>query len=60
VSLTDATNQVERYREMAEEYRRLAGSATTEMRDRYLRMAGHFSRLAEAEELNAQTRKNGD
>jgi hypothetical protein len=58
--MSDATNQPERYREMAEEYRRLAGSASTEMRDRYLRMAEHFSRLAEAEELNARTRKNND
>jgi hypothetical protein len=29
------------------------------MRDRYLRMAEHYETLAEAEELNAQTRKNG-
>jgi hypothetical protein len=30
------------------------------MRDRYLRMAEHYKTLAEAEELNAQARKNSD
>jgi len=34
--------------------------SSTEMRDRYLRMAEHCRMLAEAEELNAQARKNGD
>jgi hypothetical protein len=58
--MPDAQNQAQRYRDVAEEYRRLASSASTEMRQRYLRMAEHYSRLAEAEELSAQARKNGD
>jgi hypothetical protein len=45
---------------LAEEYRRLATGSSTEMRDRYLRTAEHYRKLAEAEELNAQAHKNGD
>ena len=58
--MPDARTQAERYRDLAEEYRRLAIGSSTEMRDRYLRMAEHYRMLAEAEELNAQARKNGD
>jgi len=58
--MPDARTQAERYRDLAEEYRRLAIGSSTEMRDRYLRMAEHCRMLAEAEELNAQARKNGD
>ena len=58
--MPDARTQAERYRDLAEEYRRLAIGASSEMRDRYLRMAEHYRALAEAEELNAQARKNGD
>jgi hypothetical protein len=58
--MPDVRTQVERYRDLAEEYRRLAMGSSTEMRDRYLRMAEHYRMLAEAEELHAQARKNGD
>ncbi len=58
--MLDAQNQAERYRDLAEDYRRLATSSSTEMRERYLRMAAHCSKLAEAEELNAQVRNNID
>jgi hypothetical protein len=48
----DALSRAERYRDFAEEYRRLAaiGSAT-DIRNRCLRMAEHYSMLADAEEL---------
>jgi hypothetical protein len=51
--MLDALNRAERYRDLAEEYRRLAaiGSAT-DIRNRYLRMAEHYGLLAEAEELS--------
>jgi hypothetical protein len=58
--MADARTQAERYRDLAEEYRRLAVGSSTDMRDRYLRMAEHYRTLAETEELNAQARKNGD
>jgi hypothetical protein len=56
--MPNAQNHAERYRDLAEDYRRLATSASTEMRERYLRMAAHCSKLAEAEELNAQVGNN--
>jgi hypothetical protein len=47
----DALNRAERYREQAEECRRLATIGfSTETRNHYLRMAEHYSSLAEAEE----------
>jgi hypothetical protein len=58
--MADAQNRAERYRDLAEEYRRLSIASSTEMRARYLRMAEHYGRLAEAEELSAQGRKNSD
>jgi len=58
--MPDAQNQVQRYRDLAEQYRRLASSASTEMRDRYLRIAQHYSSLAEAGEPSAEEGKNGD
>jgi hypothetical protein len=58
--MPDARNQAKRYRDLTEEYRRLASSSSTEMRDRYLRMAEHYGKLAEAEERSAQARRNDD
>jgi hypothetical protein len=58
--MSDARTQAERYRDLAEEYRRLSTGSSVEMRDRYLRMAEHYRTLAEAEELNEQTPKNDD
>ena len=58
--MPESRNQAERYRDVAEEYRRLANSASTEMRGRYLRMAEHYRKLAEAEERSTQACRNGD
>ncbi len=51
--MLDALNRAERYRDLAEECRRLAAiGSPIEIRNRYLRMAEHYSTLAEAEELS--------
>jgi hypothetical protein len=52
----DALNRAERYRDLAEECRRVAAvcSSDHEMRDRYLRLEKHWRSLAEAEELSTQ------
>ena len=45
--MLDALNRTERYRELAEECRRLAAtSLSTQMRTRYSRMAEDYSKLA--------------
>jgi hypothetical protein len=47
----DALNRAERHRDLAEECRRLATiGSSMEIRSHYLRMAEHYSALAEAEE----------
>jgi hypothetical protein len=48
----DALNRAERYRDLAEECRRVAAvcSSDPELRDRYLRLEKHWRSLAEAEE----------
>jgi hypothetical protein len=49
--MSDALKRAERCRDLAKECRRLAAiSSSTDIRDRYLRMAEHYSSLAEAEE----------
>jgi hypothetical protein len=49
--MLDALNRAQRYRDMAEGCRRLAAlGLSTETRNHYLRMAEHYSSLAEAEE----------
>jgi hypothetical protein len=59
--LSDALNRAEHYRDVAAEYRRLAiTSSSTQMRDRYLRMAAHYGKLAEDEEPDKQTPMNGE
>jgi hypothetical protein len=51
----DALNRAERYRDLAEGCRRLAAIGfSTETQSHYLRMAEHYSSLAEAEELGTQ------
>jgi predicted signal transduction protein with EAL and GGDEF domain len=56
--MTEALNRAERYRDLAEEYRRLAAiDSLTEKRDRYRRMAAYYSKLAEAEELSKTSRR---
>jgi len=47
-------NQAERYRDLAQEYRRLAAfSFSTQMQHHYFQMAEHYSTQAEAIELGA-------
>ena len=54
----DALNRAERYRDLAKECRQLAAnSLSSQMRNRYWRMADHYRRLAEAEELDALFRR---
>jgi hypothetical protein len=53
--MLDALNRAERYRDLAEGCRRLAAIGfSTETRNHYLRMAEHYSSLAEAEEQATQ------
>jgi hypothetical protein len=53
--MSDALNRAQRYRDLAEGCRRLAAVGfSTETRNHYLRMAEHYSSLAEAEEQDAQ------
>ena len=49
--MSDALGRAERYRDLADECRRLAAiGSSAEIRDRYLLMAEHCSTLVEAEE----------
>jgi hypothetical protein len=53
--MLDALNRAERYRDLAEGCRRLAAIGfSTETRNHCLRMAEHYSSLAEAEEQGTQ------
>jgi hypothetical protein len=53
--MLDALNRAERYREMAEGCRRLATiGLSIETRNHYLRMAEHYSLLADFEEQGTQ------
>ena len=46
----DAWNRAERYRDLADECRRLAATTfSSQMRNRYRRMAENYCKLAEAE-----------
>jgi hypothetical protein len=48
--MLDAWNRAERYRDLADECRRLAAATfSTQMRNRYWRMAENYRRLAEVE-----------
>jgi len=50
--MLDALNRAERYRELAEECRRLAAtSLSAQMRTRYSRMADDYSKMAERRTL---------
>jgi hypothetical protein len=50
--MLNALNRAERYRDLAEECRRLTAiSSSTQMRKRYSRMAEHYSLLAEVEQF---------
>ncbi len=60
-SMSDEWNRAEHYRDVATEYRRLAmTSSSIQMRERYLRMAAHFGKLAEHEEPDKQARENDE
>jgi hypothetical protein len=53
--MLDALNRAERYRELAEGCRRLATIGfSVETRNHYLRMAEHYSLLADIEEHGTQ------
>ena len=53
--MSNGLNRAERYRNLAEECRRLAAiGSPTDIRDPYLRMAEHYGALAEAEELGSK------
>jgi hypothetical protein len=57
--MPDALNRAEHYRNVAMEYRHLATtSSSTQMRDRYLRMAAHYGKLAEDEDPDKQAGMN--
>ena len=57
--MSDALNRAERCRDLAEECRRLAAiGPSTEIRNRYLRMAEALLHAAEAEEPSKH--ENGD
>jgi hypothetical protein len=53
--MLDALNRAKRYRELAEGCRHLAAIGfSTETRNHYLRMAEHYSLLADVEEQDTQ------
>jgi hypothetical protein len=55
--MLQASNRAEHYVDLGEECRKLAvTSFSTQMRERYWRMAEHYSALAEAEELRTLLR----
>src|SRR5260370_24452232 len=47
-TMADTWHRAQRYRDLAEECRRVASSSSTEMRDRYLRMTEYYTRQADA------------
>jgi len=58
--MPDAQDLAERYRDLAEQCRRLAAGSNIEMRNRYLRMAAHYSKVAEAAAAETSVQTNGD
>ena len=57
--MLDAFGRAERYRDLAEGCRRLAAIGfSAETRNHYLRMAEHYSSLAEAEEQGTQAHRD--
>jgi hypothetical protein len=58
--MLNALNRALRYRDLADEYCHVAAiGVSIEFRNRYLRMAEHYSALAEAEEELALAHANG-
>lgn len=59
--MSDASNRAERCRDLAEQCRHLAAiSSSTDIRDRYLQMAEHYSTIAEAEDVSTLAQVKGD
>jgi hypothetical protein len=51
--MSDASTRAQRCRDLTKECRHLAAiSSLTDIRDRYLRMAEHYSTMAEADDLS--------
>jgi len=61
VHMSNGLKRAEQYRDLAKRYIRLAAmSSSTENRNHYLRIAEHYSTLAEAEDLRTLGHVNGD
>ena len=59
--MSNGLKRAEHYRDLAKRYIRLAAiSVSTENRNHYLRIAEHYSTLAETEELKTPGHVNGD
>jgi hypothetical protein len=59
--MSDALMQAEHYRDLKERYLHLAAiGSSTERRNHYLRIAEHYSMLAEAEELGIPGHVNSE
>ncbi len=59
--MSDALKQAEHYRDLEKRYLRLAAiGSSTERRNHYLRIAEHYSTLAEAEELSTPGHVNSE
>jgi len=59
--MSDALKQAEHYRDLEKRYLRLAAiCSSTQNRNHYLRIAEHYSTLAEAEELSTPEHVNSE
>ncbi len=59
--MSDALKQTKYYRDLEQRYLRLAAiGSSTERRNHYLRIAEHYSALAEAEELSTPGHVNSE
>jgi len=59
--MSNGLKRAEHYRDLAKRYIRLAAiSSSTENRNHYLRIAEHYSTLAEVEEVRTPDHVNGD
>jgi hypothetical protein len=59
--MSDALKQTKYYRDLEQRYLRLAAiGSSTERRNHYLRIAEHYSALAEAEELSTTGQVNSE
>jgi len=58
--VSDAWDLAKRYRHLAEVYRLLAARSSIENRDHYLRMAKHYSKVAEAAATGTSVQTGGN